>query len=186
MKKKYIKRIIIILVILIIILYLAINLIKKQDYRAEFNKKELEVYAEMQKEMYMPNGMFLLKQNYIGNQDLKEFYINLKEVYEELIKISKVDENKIENYYQKESARLKNLLGISNLEDFEKFANYSKKHGKLEKFLSADIDTESFKKLSNYLKFEITFKFDENKELKYEVKLMNNSSNGLARYKEIQ
>ena len=100
---KIIKKIIPVLgIILIIVLlaYVMLVVLNKSDYRTELNERKLEVYEELQEEMYMPNGIFDLKQNYEGNQDLEDFYKNIKNFYELVIEISKLKEEKIEEYYQ--------------------------------------------------------------------------------------
>ena len=184
--KKIIPILVCVLVAIAIIAYIVFVIFNKSDYRLEYNDMKVETLKEMEKEMYMPSGVFQLKQNYEGKQELKSFYKNLKDFYEEVIVISKLKDNKIESYYDKNPATVKNATGITNLEDFKKFAEYTKKHGKLKEFNSAQIDTDSIKNTLSALEFKITLIFDDGKELEYKVRFMNNKSSTVAKYSVVE
>lgn len=186
---KIIKKIILVMGIVLaltLLIYLMVVMLYKKDYRTELNERKLEVYEEIQEEMYMPNGIFDLKQNYEGNQDLKDFYKNIKDFYELVIEISKLKEEKIEEYYQENNYMITRITGIKSVEDFQSFASYSRQHGKLNSLVNANIETDTFKNSTKSLNFRITFNFDNEKKLTYEVSLMNYLSNIIAKYKEVQ
>lgn len=141
-----------------------------------------EVYNKMKQEMVMPNGIFNLKKNYKGKNDLDDFYKSINSLYRVIIELSDKDDKKIEKYFEENRLDIKQNIGIENIESFKKLGEYSKKHGKLKNFNSANISANSFNDTYQYLKFNMVMNFDEGKELEFEVNLMNRRTIPVAKY----
>lgn len=134
-----------------------------------------------------PKGMSKLYGEYNGKNSLNDLYRSLYIVSRELIDLSKEKINNVDKYYEKNKIEIKNTFGITSLEDFKKLQDYVKKIGKLKEYKSAAIDTDSIKSQKKYMEFDITFVYDGNKNLKFNVRFMNsNSESALVKYKVIE
>lgn len=181
--KKIMIVIIVLLIILTILLVLTAFLYKKQSQNRSFNKIKADTYKEMKQEMVMPNGIFQLKKNYSGDNDLKDFYRSIFNYSRGIISLSQKNEEDLEKYYDKNKTEIKSEIGTKTIEEYKQLWNYVQKVGKLKNLNTATINTDSLKNTKKYLEFYITFNFDENKELKFYVQLNNRKVTPIAIYK---
>lgn len=185
-KGRRVRRLIILLAIILLILIAIIVILnvvyKNRDARAEFNDMKVETYAQMSQTMYMPNGIHALNQEYDGSIDLDDFYTNIFDFYNLAMDISKLKDKKIEKYYEKNENQLREVMGVTSLEEFKEIAQYISKYGELETFTSATIDVNSFKKQSRFLCFKMNFAFDSSKILEFDVMLRKFPAANVAYY----
>ena len=180
------KKIIIILALLIILLVLILIIAKlyKEQKKSSNDYDINRTYNEMIQEMVMPNGIFMLKQTYKGNVDLQDFYRSIKDLSDEMIKLSKKNEKSLKKYYDKNKEEIKEKTSMKDYESFKSLVEYSKSKGNLKSLTNANIDTKSFEDSNEYLKFDMTLLFDSNIDLKFKVYLKNNKSYiNIAKYK---
>lgn len=166
------KKIVILLIILLIILIkicidLYLNMQKRKPADID------EVYHQMMKVMVMPNGIFQLKTNYKGSEDLQEFYISIKDFSKIIVELSNKNEEQQDKYYEENKTKIKKVSGINSTEKFEKLKGKINETGNLKDIINADIDTNSFKESKRGLKFKIKFIFPENKYMNFNVELLN-------------
>ena len=180
------KKLIIILALLIILLVLILIIAKlyKEQKKSSNDYDINRTYNEMIQEMVMPNGIFMLKQTYKGNVDLQDFYRSIKDLSDEMIKLSKKNEKSLKKYYDKNKEEIKEKTSMKDYESFKSLVEYSKSKGNLKSLTNANIDTKSFEDSNEYLKFDMTLLFDSNIDLKFKVYLKNNKSYiNIAKYK---
>lgn len=183
---KKLKKLIFILALLMILLLLILFITKlyKQQEDSSDNHDVNKTYDKMQQEMVMPNGIFMLKQTYKGNVELQDFYRSIKDLSDEMIKLSKKNEKSLKKYYDKNKEEIKEKTSMKDYENFKSLVEYSKSKGNLKSLTNANIDTKSFENSNEYLKFDMTLLFDSNIELKFKVYLKNNKSYiNIAKYK---
>lgn len=87
MKKRFIIILIIICMVLVCIFggiyYYYTNSVKNRDVLYEYNEFADKNYTQERKEMLKPSGIFILNREYKGDNDLDDFYRELKELAEE-------------------------------------------------------------------------------------------------------
>lgn len=184
MKRKQ-KEIVLILIILLAgMLIFSKYLYSQIQKNKDFDDVKAEIYEEMKKEMVMPNGVFQFKKNYSGDNDVKDFYRSVYTLSRGLINLSKEKIKDVDQYYEKNKVEIRNTFGITSLEEFRKLYEYVISFDKLKGFNSASIDTDSIKNKKKYMEFNMTFVYDGDKTLKFNVRFMNSTSeNVLAKYK---
>lgn len=84
---KYIKMIIIILVIVFLCCAFWFGKIKIQNKINEnnYSKKKHEIYTQEKEEMIKPRGIFLLNEKYEGDNDLDDFFKEVKKISDQNI-----------------------------------------------------------------------------------------------------
>lgn len=176
MKRKQ-KEIVLILIILLAgMLIFSKYLYSQIQKNKDFEDVKTEIYEEMKNEMVMPNGVFQLKKNYSGDNDVKDFYRSVYTLSRGLINLSKENIKDVDKYFEKNKTEIRNTFGITTLEDFQKLHEYVKSFDKLKGFNSASIDTDSIENKKKYMEFDMTIVYDGDKNLKFNVRFMNNNS----------
>ena len=134
-----------------------------------YDKKREEVYEKMMEEMIMPNGIFQLKSNYKGDNDLEDFYKLLKQLGDYTVVLSNYSDKEIKNKYETINNKLENEYGVTNPEELMDF--YRDK--KLTEIINATIDINSIKPNSLGLSFDITFDYNDDIKINYSVIIKN-------------
>lgn len=172
------KQAILIIVILIIVLMTAVCVMYVMHKKSEnsdnntsimYDKKREEVYEKMMEEMIMPNGIFQLKSNYKGDNDLEDFYKLLKQLGDYTVVLSNYSDKEIKNKYETINNKLENEYGVTNPEELMDF--YRDK--KLTEIINATIDISTIKPNSLGLSFDITFDYNDDIKINYSVVIKN-------------
>ena len=79
---KYVKLMIIILIIVLVFCAIWMGKIKLQNKIKEnsYNKRKHEIYMQEKEEMIKPRGMFQLNEKYEGDNDLSDFFREIKKI----------------------------------------------------------------------------------------------------------
>ncbi len=166
------KSIILILIVFLIVLIVGLSMYKYLIPTKNETEK-LDTYENMMEEMIMPNGIFELKTNYEGDNDLKEFYKSIKRLGEYTIEISSKSDEEID--VEEINNNLKEKYGVINSEDVIKFYRSIK----IEDVYNATIDKNTIEKNNKGLKFNMTIEYDDGEEkVLYKVELLNKLYSG--------
>lgn len=184
-RKKRLK--IIIFILLIIMVILLVNLIsylnKRKESAGRYSSEELEMIEEnidnYLSDKITPKGISKLYGNYKGENDLNDIYRSIYKFVNYLpILANKVDYNSVDsikNYYDANRSEIKDIFGISNLEEFTKLIeNLNEIEYKGQKFIDSQIDSTTFKNEKSYFSFDIKFNFEKiEKEFKIKLNFSN-------------
>lgn len=141
---------------------------------------KLEIYDEMMDEMIMPNGIFNLKSNYEGDNDLRDFYRSIKKLGEYTKRISLYNKDEVNSENETIKNELEEKYGVTNPENV---INYYKDL-KVENVYYATIDSKTLEKTNKGLRFYMTIDYnDGNIGVLYKVELLNKiNPNGFVKY----
>lgn len=182
MKKKYICK----LLIIIGILVLGYCLVKLINYKYEtkivdgvYTQEDLDIIEDdvnnYLSDKVTPKGLSKLYGKYKGENDLNDMYRNIYSFVNYIPELSKkikyYNNDTIVSFYEENENDIKNIMGITNKEDFELFVEYLSDIGYGgEKFLECQIDNDTFKNGENYFSFNLIFTF-ENFDNEFKLKL---------------
>lgn len=124
-------------------------------------------------EIVVPVGTFNLIKKYDGDNNYTDLYRKIYDLTEYMPKLQEklktASQEKIEKFYDKNTEKINECIGISYKKDFVKFINYLNSKEDLTEFKEATIDEKSFNSDNKYLKFNMMLKYDTNTELNFKV-----------------
>ncbi len=194
-KKDILKSIIVILVFILIGAMVILDYISKNKMVDEFyTQEDLDIIDEGL-ENYMsdkitPKGLSKLYGAYDGDVDINEMYRGLYKFVNYLPTLSKKvkyeNDDSIYKFYEKNSADIKENLGMVNEEEFYSFVKYLNKiEYKGQKFIDCKLDSTTFKNGNKYFSYNLTLNFEGlNNEFKINVNFANNlATRPILKYK---
>lgn len=177
-KKKYNKKIIIVVLICIIIIsilsIMLYNSLKVKKYEESIQEFQ-DFRKEYESQTILPRKIYELY-DYNGDYDRDFLYKNMKVFVDYLDYLTdNVKEDEVERFYSKQTSEIKEILGITDQEEFKTFMKIVKsKNLKESEFKYAEIEVGSSYNQNGYFNFVLYLYYgDDSEPTKFVVSFAN-------------
>lgn len=177
-KKKYNKKIIIVVLICIIIIsilsIMLYNSLKVKKYEESIQEFQ-EFRKEYESQTILPRKIYELY-GYNGDYDRDYLYKNMKVFVDYLDYLTdNLKEDDVEKFYSNQTSEIKEIIGISEQEEFKTFMkNVESKNLKESEFRYAEIEAGSSYNQNGYFNFVLYLYYgDDSKPTKFIVSFAN-------------
>lgn len=173
-RKKIFMLLLICIIVVVILMVLLQQLIKKQEYEKSI-QEHLDFRKEYESQTILPRKIYELYE-YNGDYDRDFLYKNMKVFVDYLDYLTdNVKEDEVERFYSKQTSEIKEILGITEQEEFKTFMKIVKsKNLKESEFKYAEIEVGSSYNQNGYFNFVLYLYYgDDSEPTKFVVSFAN-------------